>query len=261
VPVNLHSVVRSSGVPLRMLAPDGTPLQRRYYCPEHEKDLTAEEVVRGYEVEPGEFVVVTEEDLESVAPRASRDIDLRRFVPEAEVDPILFENSYVLAPASDSVKAYALLAAVMEEDRRAGIATVVMREKEYLVAITAKAGVLHAATLRMADEVRDPQAVIGAPVRPDPHAVKAFEKAIHEAAADELDTADMRNVEAERLRELVERKQKKGEGVLEAAEAEPEEAEGDGAQIDVFQALQRSLAAAGKRGAAPRARRRSTARR
>jgi DNA end-binding protein Ku len=159
VPVDLHSAVRSQKPALRMLAPDGTPLARRYRCPEHDRDVDGDELVRGYEVEPGEHVVVTDEELEALAPRASRDIDLRKFVPLAQLDPFRFERAYVLAPQGDSVKAYRLLAEVMEREERAGIATFVLRGKQHLVAILARGGVLHAETLRFAGEVRSPESV------------------------------------------------------------------------------------------------------
>src|SRR5690349_20022857 len=133
VPVNLFPAVRQPDSALRMLAPDGAPVERHFVCPEHRKDVEWSELVRGFEVDDGRYVPVTDEELEAIAPRKSRDIDLRRFVPRADLDPFLFERAYVLAPTGESTKAYRLLAKVMEDEGKAGIATFVMRTKEYLV--------------------------------------------------------------------------------------------------------------------------------
>ena len=83
VPVELFAGSRRSTLSLRMLAPDGTPLARRYVCPEDGKVLSGDQIERGYEVSEGEFVVVSDEELEQLSPRRSREIALERFVPRA----------------------------------------------------------------------------------------------------------------------------------------------------------------------------------
>jgi DNA end-binding protein Ku len=148
IPVNLFPANRSSHIGLRLLAPQGTPLRRRYYSSKTDRALSPEEMVRGYEIDAGHYVVVTDEELERLAPEKSRDIDLRQFVNEHELPPLLFERAYFLTPADGSTKAYQLLAAVMEKKHRAGLATFVMRGKEYLIAILAEQGILRAETLR-----------------------------------------------------------------------------------------------------------------
>ena len=82
VPVNLFPANKSSRPSLRMLGEGGAPLQRRYYSQKTEKDLDVDELVRGYEISKGKYVVVTDEELERLAPEKTRDIDLRRFVKE-----------------------------------------------------------------------------------------------------------------------------------------------------------------------------------
>lgn len=112
--------------------------------------------MRGYEVEKDRFILVDDEELVALAPEKSQEIDLKRFVELSEIDPVYFERAYFLAPDRDAVKAYRLLARTMEEAGRAGIATFVMRGKEYLVAIIAEQGFLRAETLRFHDELRIP---------------------------------------------------------------------------------------------------------
>ena len=82
-----------------MLAPDGTQLRRRYFCPNETSRSTTREIVRGYEVEKDRFVVVTDEELEALVPKLSQEIDLSRFVPLADIDPMRFEHGYFLVPS------------------------------------------------------------------------------------------------------------------------------------------------------------------
>ena len=145
-----------------MLGPDGQPLARKYYAEKTGKDLDADEVVRGFEVTKENFVIVTDEELERLAPEKTRDIDLKQFVPAESIPPIYFERGYFLTPAAGSQKAYKLLAETMDQSGLAGVATFVMRGKEYLVAIFSDKGILRAETMRFADELRSP-ADVGLP--------------------------------------------------------------------------------------------------
>ena len=162
VPVNLFPANKSSRAPLRMLSPDGEPLSRKYYSEKTEQDLDPDEMVRGYEIDKGKYVVITDEELERLAPEKTRDIDLKVFVPEESIPPVYFERGYFLTPAAGSEKAYKLLAETMEKSGKAGLATFVMRGKEYLVAIFAEHGILRAETMRFPDELRSP-ADVGLP--------------------------------------------------------------------------------------------------
>jgi DNA end-binding protein Ku len=253
VPVHLFSAIRSRPVGLRMLDEDGTPLARRWLCPKDETWLEDDDIVRGYEVDDDKYVVVTDEELEALEPRKSRDIDLRRFVPREAVDARYFEHGYLLAPASDSTKAYRLLAAVMEETDRAGIATFVMRDREYLVAILAENGVLSAETLRFADELRPPEAVglsssrkktkaksPGKTKKPDAVTLRRFERAIGAHVAKKLDPSVLEDETAEKLLALVERKRKSRKDVVEIPEAARDQEQG-AEIIDLMEVLKRSL--------------------
>lgn len=215
IPVALYAATRTNRVSLRMLSPEGTPLKRRYYSQETGKDLSDDEIVRGYEIEKKKFVVVTDEELERLAPEKSRDIDLRRFVNESEIPRMYFERGYFLAPSGGSVKAYRLLAETMEQTGRAGIATFVMRGKEYLIAILSDKGYLRAETLRFADEVRT-AADVGLPEiqKPLKKVVTQFEKMIDAHAADDLPREELRDRRAERLLAAIEKKRKKGKDII-----------------------------------------------
>ena len=181
VPVDLFPAVRARRTALRMLGPDDQPLVRRYFCSADGRALTREDIVRGYENDDGSFTVVADEELDALAPRKSRDIDLRRFVAREEIPRQLLERPYVLAPAGESTKAYHLLAATMEKAGRAGIATFVMRGKEYLAAIFAEGGTLRAVTMRFADELRTPSDVgLPSAARPSADRRQEMERAVAE---------------------------------------------------------------------------------
>ncbi|HKR59010.1 MAG TPA: Ku protein [Pyrinomonadaceae bacterium] len=242
VPVNLFPATRSSRTSLRMLGPDGQPLARRYYSQKTEKDLDADELVRGYEIKKDKYVLVTDEELERLAPEKSRDIDLKLFVPEETIPPIYFERGYFLTPAANSQKAYKLLAETMKQSGLAGVATFVMRGKEYLVAIFSDHGILRAELMRFADELRSP-ADVGLPKKQKiPTAtVRKFEKLISARAKKQFSTAKLEDEQSDKLLKLVKKKKSNRKNIVEV-EAEAEEPS-DGKVVDLVAILKKSLSA------------------
>jgi DNA end-binding protein Ku len=245
VPVNLFPANKSSRTPLRMLGPDGQPLSRKYYSEKTERDLDADEIVRGYEIKKGKFVVITDEELERLAPDKTRDIDLKRFVPQESIPPVYFERGYFLTPAAGSEKAYKLLAQTMEKDGKAGVATFVMRGKEYLVAIFAENGILRAEAMRFPDELRTPEDV-GLPKKPKipKAAVSKFEKLISSKSKKQLSVRKLEDEQSERLLKLVKKKSAQRKNIVEvdtdsAVEREP------GKVVDLVAILKKSLAGKG----------------
>ena len=239
VPVALFAATRPRGVSLRMIAPDESPVQRRYVCSKDGKLLDADDIVRGYELEKGKYVVVSDDELEAIEPRKSREIDLRLFVDRDDIDPMYYDKAYFLVPGGGTNKAYRLLAEVMEKKNQAGIATFVMRAKEYLVAIIAENGILRAETLRFEDEVRKPDDVgLPEPAKVPPAVVKKFEAQVTRHAK-KLDLHELIDDYAERLEKLVAQKEKKKKDVVRAPE-EPED-EGGGEVVDLLAVLSRSL--------------------
>jgi DNA end-binding protein Ku len=245
IPVSLFPTNHATRSSLRLLAPDGTPLQRRYFCPAHDRDVHPEHILRGYELENGQYVVIRDEELEAIEPRKSHVIDLRQFVERSEISPAYFERAYVLTPGGESPKAYLLLAAAMEDSDRVGIATFVMRDREYLVAILAEGGILRAQTLRFHDEIRSP-ADIDLPKAPeiDKSLVTKFKRIIHNHVATKLADSELHDEQADRMRELAERKRKRGVDVVESQTEVPESEEtedGESKEVDLLDAIRRSL--------------------
>lgn len=240
IPVNLYPANRQGRISLRMLSQKGKPLARRYYAPATGKELAADDMVRGYEIEKNKYIVVTDEELDRLAPEKSRDIDLQRFVDAEAIPPTYFERAYFLTPTGGSTKAYRLLAAIMEKSKRAGIATFVMRGKEYLVAILAANGILRAETLRFSDEIRSAQDV-GLPDIPTVDAAKTrrFATAIEKLSEDDIASSEMKDDAAERLLALARKKETKHEDVVKLPEAAKQTK-----VVDILSVLKKSLAQA-----------------
>jgi len=246
IPVDLFVGNRSAGVPLHQVTAEGTRLRRRYFCSKEERPLETDEIERGREVEPGRFVTVSDDELDALAPEKSREIDLKRFVPKEQIDPLYYERAYFLVPSQGSTKAYRLLARTLEDSGRAGIATFVMRGREYLVAILGADGLLRAETLRFADEVRRP-ADIGLPPLPehvDDRRAQALKRAMTALAADELDRGLLADRDRQRLLALIADKQRRGEDLIGTAddEAATDADEDGGAEIiDLMAILKQGL--------------------
>src|SRR2546423_11590858 len=245
VPVDLYPGNRTNRAPLRMLGPEHEPLARRYYSEKTGRDLDTDDMVRGYEIDKDKYVVVTDEELERLAPEQSRDIDLRRFVDLESIPPIYFDRSYFLAPAEGSEKAYRLLVDTMDKSHLSGIATFVMRGKEYLVAIFPENGILRGETMRFPDEIRSPKEIDLPERKKVPAAtVKKFEKLIAKHSDKKLSLKELKDDKTEQLLKLVAKKRKQHKDVVEVEEPDREQDK----VVDLMEALKKSLA--GKRKAA-----------
>ena len=141
IPVELVRAVQPGRAHFRMLhRKDYSPLARRMFCPEEEVLVPPEEIVRGFEIAPDKYILVTDEELESVSPERSRTIEIIEFIDLNEVAPVFFDHPYYLVPAKGGEKAYRLLVEVMRRTNKAGLAKFVLREREYLVAVQKPGG-------------------------------------------------------------------------------------------------------------------------
>ena len=248
LPVELHSTVRRSGSSLRMIGPDGTPLNRRYYSEQTGKLLNQDDIVRGYELDDGNFVVIEDEELDELDPEHSRTIDLDIFVPVGQIDPLLVDNTYLLVPLKDALPAYRLLVASMADRGRAGIARFVLRERAYQLAIVSSGGTLRALTLRYPDEIRSKDDVgLPEPETADIDDIEKLEAAMKKLTVKELETDVLVDVEAQELEKLAKKKLKKSEDVHELKDEEADD--DDGEEIaDVMALLRASLEAGASAG-------------
>ena len=241
IPVELFPAQRTDRVSLRMLDEDGRPLRRRYFCPRDKEPLESDEIVRGYEVGQDTFVIVSDEELESLAPDKSRDIDLQAFVDRREIDRSRVDRAYFLVPSGGSTKPYRLLAATMEKTKRAGVATFVMRGKAYVVAIFSDEGILRAQTLRYHDELRTVEDIgIGKLPEPEDETVAILIEDIESLEAEGIDTAELENEHTRRLESLIAEKRDEGRDVV-MPEGGEEQRRAETIVIDLMQVLKERL--------------------
>jgi DNA end-binding protein Ku len=161
VPVTLHSATRDRDVHFQLLhAPDCSPIETLRVCAAEEKPVPWPEIARGYELDDGSWVLLSDEDLQAAAPRQSRTIDIERFVEVAEIDPVYFDRSYLLVPADEgAARAYALLSETMRDSGKAALGRFVLRAKERLVGIRVRDGALTLTTMLFGDEVRSTEEI------------------------------------------------------------------------------------------------------
>jgi DNA end-binding protein Ku len=244
VPVGLYSATQEHEVRFHQFE-KGTSarIRNRRVNEETGEEVDYDDIVKGAEVGDGKYVQLTQEELESVEPGRSRTIDITDFVEAAEIDPIYYQKSYYLAPGNEAAqKAYSLLAKAMEQADRIGIASFVMRNKEYLAAIRPQDGVLVLETMFFADEVRDPVEEIDLLPTKTRVGKKDVDMAVSliEAMSAKWDPKNYRDTYTDRVEQLVEAKKKNKEIVVESA-AEPGEK-----VTDLMEALRASLEGAGK---------------
>src|SRR4051794_7701249 len=235
VPVQLVSAVRDLDLHFRQLhAKDDTPVETRRVCAKEGKEVPYEEIGSQYE-----DVVLTDEELSAADPAKTRTIDIESFVGLDEIDPIYFDHPYYLIPAGETdgtIRAYKLLAGVMEDTGRAALGRFVLRTKEYLVAIRVREGALALTTLRFHDEVRDTDGIDGAGGRTKPKEVKQAVKLI-EALSTDWDPSHYEDEYRKRLQSIVRSKRQGGE--IKMPEADPERTQ---PVPDLMAALEKSLA-------------------
>ena len=244
VPVGLYSATQAHEVRFHQFE-EGTSsrIRNRRVNEETGEEVAYDDIVKGAEVDEGKYVMLTPDELESVEPGRSRTIDISDFVDATEIDPIYYQKSYYLAPSGkEADKAYRLLARALAESGRVGIATFVMRSKQYLAAIRPYDGVLVLETMFFADEVRDPVKEIErlpARTRVEKKDVTMAVKLI-EAMSSEWKPTNYRDTYTDRVEQLIEAK-RNDEEVVEESRADPAEK-----VTDLMQALQASLEGAGK---------------
>ncbi|MFA4901552.1 MAG: Ku protein [Desulfobaccales bacterium] len=154
IPVQLVKAIEPGRVSLHMLhSKDYSPLARRMYCPKEEVLVPPDEIIRGFEIGPGQYLPITDKELESVSPERSRTIEIVEFIDMKEVDPIYYDHPYYLVPSKGGEKAYRLLVEVMRRTNKAGLARFVLHEREYLVAVKSTEGALTLITLHYSEEI------------------------------------------------------------------------------------------------------------
>ena len=246
VPVKLVSAVRSKDVRFNQLE-EGTGARIRY---RRVSEATGEEVPneriqKGYEIANGQYVVVDNEELEKLTPKASHTIDIQDFVDLERIDPLYFEQPYYLVPDRAAERPYRLLIEAMTDLQKVAVGKIVLRAKEHLVAIRPLDGALCIETMRHADEVIPIESLEEIP-RDDDIAPSEKEldmaRQLIEALASDFEPEKYHDEYREQLLDIIEKKAAGEEIVAEPLVEEPAKV------VDLMAALEASLARAGKGG-------------
>jgi DNA end-binding protein Ku len=225
-----------------------TPIRQKRWCPTHDREVGPDEIVKGWEVAKGEFVIVEDADLEAITQHDdSRSIDIARFVPLDEVDPVYLDRTYYLAPAQAPAqrRPYVLLMEAMKQANMGAIGRFILRGAEYYAFIRPKGDALVLETLFLAEDVRSQaeidEAVAGTEVRPEE--LKLAQQ-VMDSLVGEFDPSELTSQYRSDLRELLEAK-------LQGQEITKPEPVPEAPVVDLMEALKRSVAEAKEKGRKP----------
>jgi DNA end-binding protein Ku len=238
VPVALHSAARDVDVHFHQLhAKDGARIETRRFCKQEDAEVAYEDIGHGYDLD-GQQVVLTDAELDAVAPKKTRTIEIQSFVDAADLDPILYDHPYWLLPAGESTgtkRAYRLLVEAMGSTDRIALGRFVLRTKEYLVAVRVRDSLLSLTTMLFPDEIRPVKGIATGGRKPEKQALHQAVKLVEAMGAD-FDPKQYKDDHNRRLRKIVKDKQKGGTIEAPEQEDEPQPAE------DLLDALRKTMA-------------------
>jgi DNA end-binding protein Ku len=237
IPVQLVKAIEPGRISFHLLhSKDYSRLSRRMFCPAENTMVPPDEIIRGYEILPDKYILMTDEELESVSPERSRTIEIVEFIDMKEVDPIYFDHPYYLVPSKGGEKAYQLLVEVMRRTNKAGLAKFVLAEREYLVAVASREGALALTTLHYSDEILPDEDIAPKKGKIEAEEESRIKKSIEQMIED-FNPGKYADGRRKKLRELLATKAKEKAPVEAPA---VEEAEGEG-PADLVAALEESM--------------------
>jgi DNA end-binding protein Ku len=240
VPVKLYSAVSRKAVRFHQLHDEtGSRIQQKRVDPTTGEEVSYEHLVKGYEISPDRYVVITPEELESLDPEKTRTIDILDFVDLEQIDPIYYDHPYYLIPGAGAEKAFTLLREAMEQANKVAIAKVVIRSKESLVAIRPTERLMTMSTMLFHDEVVDGDSLDDAPEKAPKTTKRELEMAqqLIDSLAADFEPERYRDEYRERVMEMIERKAQGEEIAIQPAAEEP-------ARVpDLMAALEASISA------------------
>ncbi|WP_096434969.1 Ku protein [Alteribacter populi] len=239
IPVKLHAATENKDISLRQLHKEcHTPIRYDRTCPNCEKEVEKEEIVRGFEYTKNKFVVIEDEELKEIQQaQAERSVEILDFVKLEEIDPIYFDRSYYLSPNEGGSKAYTLLRKALEESGKIGVAKIMIRAKEHLAVLRVYQNTLLMETIHFPDEVRQADLV---PNIPEEESISKKElttaKMLIDQLTTEFDPEKYKDEYRADLIDLIEKKQS-GEEVVTAKEPKLDTSN----VTDLMDALQESI--------------------
>lgn len=237
IPVRFYTATKTEDVHFNLLHKScGTRVNRKWWCPHHEKIVSSDELIRGHAISKNKYVTFTDEEIEALETDDNRSLEITEFVDLEQIDPVFFEKAYFLGPAPGGGKTYKLLSSALQKQGKVALGNWVTANREHLVVVRPYEEGLILHTMFYADEVRD----FGAIEHETGH-VTEKEMKLAEMLIDELTEAKFNPLQfKDEYRErLLGRIRAKSQGKTIVAE-EPEEEKG-GEVIDIMEALRRSL--------------------
>lgn len=256
IPVKLYTATESKDVRFRLLHKDDhAPIEEKRFCTADGKEVGWDDLVRGYEVSKGEFIVLDPEEIDAAKPESSTTIDIGDFVEAAEIDPVYFEKSYFLEPTEVGAKPFSLLKRALEETERVALARVTIRTRERLATLRAYEDTLMLETMFWPDEIRS----TGALDLPEGAETKVRAKELDMARSLVANLADRFRPDAytdayrTALENLIEQKMRGDTRRSKRRKPEPK-------VIDLMDALKASVDAAKSAGSKPKKKKKPTSR-
>jgi DNA end-binding protein Ku len=252
IPVELFPATASKSIHFNLLhAKDDSRIEEKIYCIAEDKLIDRKELVHGFQIQKGQYVTFTNDELKKLEAGAGHEIEILEFIPLAQVDPVYFASSYLLGCGSGAAKAYHLLNAAMSRSQRAALAKFVLRGKEHLVLIRPYHAVLMLHTMHYANEIRSADEIDhGADKAVGASELKLAERLIDELSKDQFEANRFADTYREKILKIAEQK---AAGQKITAPSAPKR----GKVIDLMSALRDSLKAGGKN--APKDRREEAA--
>lgn len=256
IPVRFYTATKSEDVHFNLLHEScGTRVNRKWWCPHHEKIVSSDELVRGYAISKNKYVTLTDEEIEALETDDNRALEITEFLDLHQIDPVFFEKAYFLGPAPGGGKTYKLLSSAMKKQEKVALARWVSANREHLVILRSYEDGLILHTMYYADEVRDFDAIDVESSQVSEKEVKLAEMLINELTETKFNPVQYHDEYRERLLDRI-RSKSHGKAIV---SEEPEAEERGGEVIDIMEALRRSLQGGGGRAPARRAPARKTA--
>ncbi|HTY22732.1 MAG TPA: Ku protein [Desulfomonilaceae bacterium] len=243
IPVKVYPATRSMDIHFHQIHEKSKcRVHHKLFCPEV-GEVPSDEVVKGYEVAPDQYVIVKKEELDALAPEQTETIEITDFVDLASVDPIYYDKPYYLLPDERAAKAYRLLATAMTKSGKVAIAKVVMRNKEYLVALRPINDIICMELMRFADELVSVEDLEAVPKKSEVGEKELkMARQLIESLTTDFEPENYHNEYTEKVRALIDRKAQ-GEEIVTQPHAEDKR----GKVIDLMAALEQSLTKIGKK--------------
>lgn len=253
IPIKLYNATKKQTLPFHQLrASDGCRIRLKRICEVDGKEVANESIVKGYELSPDRYVVISEQELHNLNPKTNRSIDIEDFVDLQQIDPLYYEHSYYLVPDKGAAKAYALLLLSMHKSEKIAIARIVLRNKQHLAALRPSGSVLTLSTMFFADEIIARDNLEGLPAedtKPTDRELDMAEQLIKSLTA-AFNPQKYHDEHRQRILEMIEIKAEGQQTVVSQTVDE-----GKGKVIDLMAALEASIASVKKTDVSTKTRR------